>query len=101
MPRIKPLTTEDPLIVLIAVDIGALRQASGMTCADIAKACGMSQSTVAARLRDPSGIRLSELIKMRNVMRARARARGYDVPDVMLDGRDGAALRGMIKEGKS
>ena len=99
MPRIKPLTTEDPLIVLITVDIGALRQASGMTCADIAKACGMSQSTVAARLRDLKEIRLSELIEMRRVMRARAQAKGYDVPDIIMDGRDGARIREMIEDG--
>ena len=97
MPRTKPLIKIDPLQTLIDMDIGMLRQASGMSAPELAKASGMCATTMYAKLEDVSKLRISEWIVLRNIMAKTAKSRGHEIPDIVLEGVDISKLRELLK----
>lgn len=97
MPRTKPLIKIDPLQTLIDMDIGMLRQASGMSVQELAAASGMSVASAYNKLEDVSKMRISEWIMLRNAMTKAAKSRGHEMPDILLEGIDISKLRELLK----
>lgn len=99
MPRTKPLIKVDPLLELAEMDVGMLRQLSGMENTRLSQVAGINEKTLSRRLKTIGDLRLSEWVAIRNAMRKEAEKCGYTVPDIVLMGsEDMQQLRHLLQQ---
>ena len=71
MPRVKPLTRQDPRETAILEEIGAAMMVTKMTQKELAEQIGMHPSTMSRKLKHVGDMRLSELWAIQDVRKKR------------------------------